>query len=169
MKLSNSKNKRIERKFLNNGTIVYRRNDGIISKLAPRWLGPYKIFDHDERGNYFLQDETGSGLTQKYPIEKLKIVAKEVFDQNVGEVECILNDRTKNNKVEYLIRWKENKKHEWINEDRFETVDIINKYWKEKHSSKNKDGEVKKRGRPRIIKDYLITIIIIISFFLVNV
>ncbi|RNA01901.1 hypothetical protein BpHYR1_003807, partial [Brachionus plicatilis] len=63
------------------------RNDGIISKLAPRWLGPYKIFDHDERGNYFLQAETGSGLTQKFPSEKLKIAEKEVFETNVGEVE----------------------------------------------------------------------------------
>ena len=130
--LTKSKNKRIERKFLKNGTIVNRKNDGIVSKLAPRWLGPYKIFEHDERGNYSLQDETGSGLTQKFTLDKLKIVEKEVFDTNVGEVECILDDRTKNNKIEYLIRWKKNKIQEWISEDRFETGDIINKYWKGK-------------------------------------
>ncbi|RNA25454.1 hypothetical protein BpHYR1_034492 [Brachionus plicatilis] len=122
----------------------HKRNDGIISKLAPRWLGPYKIFDHDERGNYFRQDETGSGLTQKFPLEKLKIVEKEVFDTNVGEVECILDERTKNNKIEYLIKWKENKKQEWISEDRFETVDIINKYWKGKQLSKNNEDVAKR-------------------------
>lgn len=47
------------------------------------------------------------------------------------EVEGILNHRKRKNKYEYLVKWKdENKKiNEWIKEDNFDTVEIIQKYW----------------------------------------
>jgi hypothetical protein len=56
MDKQNKRTKRIQRTFLKNGTTVYRKNDGIITALALRWLGPYTIFDHDKRGNYRLKD-----------------------------------------------------------------------------------------------------------------
>ena len=74
MEKQNKRTKRIERTFLENGTTVNRRNYGIITALALRLIGPYKIFDHDERGNYRLVDEMGNGLQQKFPLEKLWVV-----------------------------------------------------------------------------------------------
>jgi hypothetical protein len=74
MDKQNKRTKRIQRTFLKNGTTVYRKNDGIITALALRWLGPYTIFDHDERGNYRLKDTLGNGLQQKFPLEKLWVV-----------------------------------------------------------------------------------------------
>ena len=71
----NDRHKRINRTFLPNGTKVYIKNEGILTKLKPRRIGPYFIFDHDEKGNYFLKDVSGLGTHNKYPLEKLRIVS----------------------------------------------------------------------------------------------
>ncbi|MCB1179790.1 MAG: chromo domain-containing protein, partial [Leptospiraceae bacterium] len=150
--LQNSRTKRIERTFLKNGTIVYRKNDGMITKLEPRWLGPYKIFDHDERGNYSLIDTLGNGLSQKFALEKLRVVPEEQFLQDVEEVKSILKDRTVNNKIEYLVLWANGNKS-WTKEEDFCSVDCINDYWRNKtNSNVNTNNNVErkgKRGRPR--------------------
>ena len=39
MDKQNERTKRIKRTFLENGTVVYRKNDGIITKQEPRWIG----------------------------------------------------------------------------------------------------------------------------------
>ena len=71
-KTTDERNKKILRTFLQNGTVVFKKNDGIKTKLEPRWIGSYKIFDHDEHGNYFLIDATNQGSQRKYSLEKLK-------------------------------------------------------------------------------------------------
>ncbi len=68
---SNKNNKKILRTFSKNNTVVYRKNEGMITKLEPRWLGPYKIFDHDLRGNYLLTESDGTSHPKRYPLEKL--------------------------------------------------------------------------------------------------
>ena len=75
----NKRTKRIQRTFLENKTTVYRKNDGKITGLALRWIGPYKVYDHDEKGNYRLTDSLGNGLQQKFPLEKLWVI-----DQNTN-------------------------------------------------------------------------------------
>ncbi len=60
----NKRTKIIQRTFLENGTTVYKKYDGIITALALRWIGPYKVYDHDEKGNYRLKDTLGNGLQQ---------------------------------------------------------------------------------------------------------
>jgi hypothetical protein len=154
----NKRTKRIIRTHLEKGTIVYRKNDGIINKLEPRWIGPYKIFDYDERGNYSLIDSLGTGLSQKFPLEKLKIVDKNQYDDNVSEVKRILNDRTRNNVIEYLVEWKDKSTKEWISENEFQTVEIINDYWK------SKTGGPVKRGRGRPPKNLLSVFLTLILF-----
>jgi hypothetical protein len=141
----NKRTKRIMRTFLSKDTVVYRKNEGMITKLQPRWLGPYKVMDHDERGNYLLIDSLGEGVAGKYPLEKLKIVENGRIEEQIGEIKVILKDRTINNKIEYLVEWKNGDKSSWIREEDFLQVDIINDYWKAKSSN----GEAKKRGRPR--------------------
>ena len=115
----------------------------MIDKLEPRWIGPFKVFDHDERGNYALVDALGNGLPKKYPIEKLKIVPKEQMREDIVEVDKIINDRTSENKTQYLVVWK-NGDQIWTNEDDFQTIECINDYWKEKGGH----GMKRKRGRP---------------------
>ena len=153
MEKQNKRTKRIKRTFLKNGTVVYRRNDGIITALALRWIGPYTIFDHDERGNYLLKDKMGVGLQQKIPLEKLWIVERvegediEIENDSIGEVKEILEDRTSNNKIEYKVKWADNSKESWVKEEDFGTVEVINEYWKRKFNEK-RGKEKKRKGRP---------------------
>ena len=137
--LTNKRNKKILRTYLQNGTVVFRKNDGIITKQEPRLIGPYTIFDHDEHGNYFLQDQTGQGSQRKYPLEKLKIVEKEILENNIGEIEKILNDRKIENKLEYLVKWKHETETTWVKEEDFQTIDIINDYWNKKTNKENEE------------------------------
>ena len=143
----NRRTKRIMRTFLDKGTVVYRKNDGMITKLEPRWIGPYKIVDNDSRGNYLLIDQMSVGYEKKIPLEKLKVVNEEQYENvdDIQEIKKILNDRTKDNKIQYYVRWKGKSNDSWVNEDDFNQVDIINNYWKEKNEVKPK------RGRPRKI------------------
>ena len=145
----NVRTKRIQRTFLENGTVVYRKNEGIITKLEPRWIGPYKIFDHDERGNYSLIDQVGNGMPKKFPIEKLKLVSKEQYiADEIDEIKRILDDKTVSNKLEYLVEWKKGDKS-WVKEEDFQTIEVINDYWRSKSSSDPQQPEKRKRGRPK--------------------
>ena len=142
LEVQNKRTKRMKRTFLEKGTVCYRKNDGILTALAPRWIGPYTILDHDERGNYLLVDSLGVGLQQKIPLEKLLIVDKSQQQDNVVEVKEILKDRTIENKIEYFVEWKDGTKS-WVKEDSFQTVEKVNDYWK----GKDKKDEVKRRKR----------------------
>jgi hypothetical protein len=141
----NKRTKRILRTFLPNGTIVYRKNEGMITKLSPRWIGPYKVYDHDERGNYLLLDNMNVGVDQKYPLEKLVVLDQSQQDEETGEVKAILNDRTRENAIEYLVQWANGDSDSWVCERDFHQVDIINAYW---HSKLTGVPEPRKRGRP---------------------
>lgn len=44
--------------------------------------------------------------------------------------------RTINNKIEYFVTWKSGG-NEWVKEEDFQTIEIINDYWK----SKDKEEE----------------------------
>ncbi|MCA9761179.1 MAG: hypothetical protein KC463_06680, partial [Streptococcus sp.] len=142
----NARTKRIMKTFLEKDTVVYRKNDGIINKLEPRWLGPFKVFDHDERGNYSLVDALGNGIPKKYPIEKLKIVPKSVMNEKVEEIEKIINDRRVNDSMEYQVLWKSGDQS-WVKEDDFQTIECINDYWRTRTTGIEKRGP----GRPRKI------------------
>ena len=140
---SNKNNKKILRTFLKNNTVVYRKNEGMITKLEPRWLGPYKIFDHDLKGNYLLTESDGTSHPKRYPLEKLFVVDRKI-EENLKQIKRILKHKNEKNEIKYLVEWKENKEQEWVEEKNFETIDIINDYWK------SIAGEKRGRGRPPI-------------------
>lgn len=140
----NFRNKRIQRTFLENGTVVYRKNEGILTKFEPRWLGPYKIFDHDERGNYSLVDQLGNGMPKKFPHEKLIVSKDQYIADKIDEIKKILKEKNVENKIEYLVEWSKGDQS-WVKEEDFQTIDIINDYWKSKASNQ---VEKRKRGRP---------------------
>lgn len=64
----------------------------MITKLEPRWLGPYKVFDHDDCGNYSLIDNFGNGLPKKYPFEKFKLIPNQQYSTEVEEIKRIISD-----------------------------------------------------------------------------
>ena len=120
----------------------------MITKLEPRWIGPYTIFDHDERGNYLLLDSLGKRVQAKYPLEKLKILTEAEQVENISEVKEVINDRKIDNKLVYLVKWKDNSKDSWVKEEDFQTIEVINDYWKNKLRESERVFN-KKRGRPK--------------------
>ena len=120
----------------------------MITKLEPRWIGPYKVVDNDSLGNYLLINQTNVGYEKKVPLEKLKIVNDKQYENvdDIQEIKKILNDRTRDNKIQYFVRWKGKLNDSWVNEEDFNQVDITHTYWKEKNNP-----ERPKRGKPRKI------------------
>jgi hypothetical protein len=60
--------------FLEDRTTVFLKKEGLLSKLEPRYTGPYKIVGHTKFGNYELEDSDGLKLDMFYPLHKLKVV-----------------------------------------------------------------------------------------------
>jgi len=87
------KNQNVSLTFLEPGTVVYLKNEGIIPKLNSRYKGPYKIQSSDEWENYFVEDATGKKVDDKFQLSKLKIVKKEIKEKSY-EVEKILDHKT---------------------------------------------------------------------------
>jgi len=58
-KINQDKNQNVSLTFLEPGTVVYLKNEGIIPKSNSRYKGPYKIISRDEWENYILEDATG--------------------------------------------------------------------------------------------------------------
>jgi hypothetical protein len=54
------------------GTIVYLKNEGLLTKLQPQYSGPYTIVNLTKCDNYKIKDSAGNVLRRSYPIQKLK-------------------------------------------------------------------------------------------------
>ncbi len=93
-------------------------------------------------------------MKTSYPITKLKpIPMDEETEEKSEEIEEIRGDRLIGEQVEYLVKFKNYEEPEWIREDHFDTVEIINDYHNQKRIV-NQDSikpieEPKKSGRPK--------------------
>jgi hypothetical protein len=93
-----------------------------------------------QNGNYKFKNFFGTILKTVYPLHKLKVVSSQDDNTPHQEFENILNHRfnqaTKS--YEYLVKWKEfdDDENNWEPELSFDTLDIINKYWKKVHTVK---------------------------------
>jgi hypothetical protein len=91
-----------------------------------------------QNGNYKIKNVLGTILKTVYPLHKLRVVSSQDDNTPHKEVEKILNHRfnqaTKS--YEYLVKWKEfdDDENNWEPESSFDTLDIINKYWKKVHT-----------------------------------
>jgi hypothetical protein len=151
------------------------KNEGLVTKTDPRFSNRCEVVGYDKFGNYLLKNMLGDSLDYGIPRHKLKQVPvelEEVIAQDLGElaeVQCILDHRVKGNKNEYLIKWKKTKETQWLSEEKFETKEIIARYWKKIEKQKNKKAEnnapVKRRGRgrPPTVKNILLSM-----FFMSN-
>ena len=131
--------KNILDKPLEIGTTVYVKIEGLIGKLEPRFRGPYTVVRMLQNGNYKLKNALGVELKTSYPLHKLKVTAQDEEPNNHYEIEKILDHRKHGPKFEYSVKWKDydDSYNEWINEDKFDTLEIINKYWRNIHKPKN--------------------------------
>jgi len=122
------------------GTTVFLKIEGLLGKLEPRFRGPYTIHSQLKNGNYKIKNVLGTVLKTVYPLHKFKVVVPQDDDTPHQEVEKILTHRYNNEEksYEYFVKWKDFDEDEnsWEPESSFDTLDIINKYWKAVHATK---------------------------------
>ncbi|CAF1107425.1 unnamed protein product [Brachionus calyciflorus] len=56
------------------GSTVFIKSEGLLTKLEPRFKGPYKIVGFTKRGNYLVTNALGEKLVDSFPIQKLEVV-----------------------------------------------------------------------------------------------
>jgi hypothetical protein len=119
----------IDDTILQPGTTIFLKAEGLLTKLEPRYRGPYTIHGQDSKGNYQVKNALGTLLKTVYPRHKIKIVPPDEVDNTTHvEVDKILDHRrsTSSSQFEYLVKWKDQPDTE---KSHFDTLEIVNKYW----------------------------------------
>ena len=134
--------------ILEPGTSVFIKNEGILSKLSPRYSGPYKVVRHTSSGNYVLENALQELVKMSYPRQKLKVVSELETEDSVNrEVEKIIDHKKVNNQFIYLVKWKNSVDTDWLPVDNFNTLEVINKY----HQNLDKKLSMEKEAlNPRV-------------------
>jgi hypothetical protein len=117
--------------YLKPGSTVFLKAPDLIVKdrLQPRFIGPYKVHTVSRKGNYWLLNQNNELLTHSYPMNKLKIVERSQEDPK--QVESILEMKQENNKRKFLVKYNSSKfKNEWLNEEDFVNVQMIEDFLK---------------------------------------
>jgi hypothetical protein len=120
------------------GTVVYLKNEGLLSKFAPRFKGPFTVVAQTKSNNNKLKDAAGTVLDKTYPLEKLKLTVDHQID-DVYAIERILDDRKYYRRQQYLVKWKNcpDSENSWENESNFVTMLPIKLYWESKKDDSN--------------------------------
>ena len=133
------------------GTRVWVRVGSlVISKLAPRYTGPFEVIRQTRAGNYVLRNAENRELKRAYPLDRLKVerpapspntsIASSA-DANEGDqlfdVEDILDSRIRNGHVEYLVHWGgyPREKATWEPETQFVDLAPIDRYWAQRDTA----------------------------------
>ena len=154
----NAKRKLITR-FYPVGATVFLRNDAQVSKLEPKWIGPFLVHSN-KHGTYTLQDTDGELLYGKHknkprrvPISKLKWVSDvpvPLFnaagddkpidqDQERGVVKAILQADETGTTTKYLVEWKDpSASNQWLSADRFDDPSLVAQYWRRTRPGKQR-------------------------------
>ena len=156
------------------GTPVMLKVEGLKGKLEPHYRGRYFVLERTEHGNYKLKNAVGKELKTTYPISKLRpIIEDQDKPEESVEVEEILGKRKNNetNLIEYLVKWKEfdETHNEWLSEDKFDDVEIINEYNSRMHRvqeiEQTRPVEQPRRAGRRKRLDVSNSLLIILIFF----
>ncbi|CAF0989163.1 unnamed protein product [Brachionus calyciflorus] len=62
-----------------NGSTVFIKSEGLLTKLEARFKGPYKVIGQTKRGNYLLSNALNEKLPDSVPRHKLKIVENDDY------------------------------------------------------------------------------------------
>ena len=110
------------------GDRCFARKETIKSKLDPRFNGPYKIIEITSTGNYQLDDATGFQVAGSFTLSKLKPYFNPGKISKTLRSQLFLGDKTENHETFYKVKWTTDDEYEWVAEDDFNAVELINSY-----------------------------------------
>jgi transposase InsO family protein len=119
-----------------NGSQVMIRDELRKAKYEPKYEGPFTVIRRQASGNYLMRSVDGTEYVR--PPNVLKLVSPEIVkDLNLQEsiyaaVDKILEHRTVNDDVEYLVRWKDQSANfdSWLKKSDFMDIGPIIQYEK---------------------------------------
>jgi hypothetical protein len=106
-------------------------------KMAPIWIGPYKVLRRGRGGAYSLLDDQGALLTRKVPPEHIRVITTpDAPDQELEpayQVDEVLDHRG-NPPFEYLVKWTgyDASHNSWEPFANFNDTSTIRAYWNAK-------------------------------------
>ena len=99
------------------------------------------------KGNYELLNSRGMKTEFSFPRHKIKVIEDSGSKpEESEEVEKILDHRETADGYEFLVKWKLDPDNSWVPESNFNTVEILNDYFK---SLRGEAVPTRKRGRPK--------------------
>ncbi|CAF0856919.1 unnamed protein product [Brachionus calyciflorus] len=174
-------NSKISEEIIENGTKVFIKAVGLQNKLEPKFYGPYTVVGQTPNGNYWLENSKNKKLKTLYPRSRLKVVPSEVgVEEDCDkrpheEVEEIIKHRKRNGKIQYLVKWKDfpDDQNEWVNEDDFDTTEIIEEYQRKITKETNQVGlnavaEIKGKSSKSVRFSKALLFISILAFCMVT-
>ena len=115
------------------GTMVFLKVEGLLTKMAPRYAGPYKVVRSTDVGNYILENSLGEEMKRSYPRHKIKAVADPSAEGEINlEVDEIVDSKFENNEEFFLVKWKNSTEQDWIAGSCFNSIEPINAYNRKK-------------------------------------
>jgi hypothetical protein len=124
------------------GCVVMVKDFTRRSKWDPKYEGPFIVVRRKRSGGLVLKDKAGNLLGRDYTVDQVKVVRKDPSDKDSQEsfyVRSILNHREVDKRVEYLVRWVDEKLEDsWESEKCFDDVAVIRRYWERRGVA---DGE----------------------------
>lgn len=118
------------------------------------------------------KDSVKIDIDDRFPLSKLKVIHS--IDASSAEVEKILNHKLEMGVTKFLVKWRgsKNSENSWVNENDFNTKEIIQKYF---NKTNNKRPQEPKRTSSRIAGSripinlvYNVLIIILLSLPLIS-
>lgn len=130
-KSRNRRDKRTEKRRANFqiGNHVYKKIEGLRSKMCPKYTGPYEITGITKLGNFWLKTRKGKQLKQSQPANKLKACPTPETTEELFDVEEVRDHRMNAGTIEYLVKWLGYTEETWEPEENFENDYPISQYW----------------------------------------
>jgi hypothetical protein len=164
-------NSKVEERSYSVGDLVMllipAKKKGRSKKLMSFWKGPYVIIDKRGRNNYLLQGVDNPKDIQKTHIDRLKDYRSGMHPAGELEVAEVLDEREKDGRKEYLIRWRNltAKHNQWVAEEHLHASEEIRRFEfrrkeaeKGLESTRNPEGEQgEAKTAPSMREDFKIT------------
>jgi hypothetical protein len=115
------------------GQTIFIKNEGLISKLTSRYVGPFTIDGHASGGNYYLKNALGERMDKSYPRNKLK-VTESLQEENESneEIDYVFDSKIENDKQFFLVKWKDSEDTNWVPLEAFNNLECVNAFQKKK-------------------------------------